>query len=250
MKSNMRTIVTGGMIAAIIAAVAAMGTFWSRPARAQAPQTGGTAVRHITVVGMGEAKAAPDRATVQIGVQSEAKTAREALTDNNAKMAGLIDQLKKLGIQAKDIQTSNFNISPTYSQNGRTVTGYQVNNMVSVVIRDITKAGDLLDKVVNAGANTIFGMSFSIDDPKPLQTTARNAAIADARTRAQAMAQAAGVSLGQILSISETINMPPVFMAPGAMPDRGGAGGAAASSPIETGEQTITAQVQLSFELR
>ena len=247
MNGKIGTLITGGVIAALIVGAAALGATLARPTPTQAAQAGGGVVRQITVVGTGETKAAPDRATIQLGVQSEAQTAQDALTDNSAKMAALINKLKELGVDPKDIQTSNFSVSPTYSNNGRTVTGYQVTNTVGVVIRDVAKAGDMLDKVVSAGANTIYGIAFSINDPKALQEAARNQAIADARTRAQAMAQAAGGTVGQILTISETIGMPPPIMGRAMDTGAGAAGGAA---PIETGEQTVTAQVQITFELR
>lgn len=246
MNGKFSAVLMGAVIAAVTIGAAALGVVLARPAPTQAAQVSGNAPRQITVVGNGEAKAAPDRATVNIGVQSEAQTSREALTDNNAKMAALIDQIKKLGIAAKDIQTSNFNIAPTYSSDGRTVTGYQVHNSVAVIIRDLKNAGDVLDKVVSAGANSVSGIGFDINDPKALQATARDAAIADARTRAAAMAKAAGGTVGQILTISENISSPPTpaLMREATQPAAGGA------APIETGEQTITAQVQITFELR
>jgi uncharacterized protein YggE len=251
MNGKGSTIIAGGVIAALVIGAVALGAALVRPAptqAAQAAQTGNTVVRQITVVGTGEAKAAPDRATVELGVRSDAKTAREALADNSGKMAALIGQVKQLGVAAKDIQTRNFNISPTYTQDGHTVTGYQVTNTVSVVIRNLNSAGDLLDKVVSAGANTIYGMSFDIDNPKALQEQARNAAVADARARAEAMVKAAGGTVGQIITISENIGsvQPPVIMR-GVAESAATAGGAA---PIETGEQTIQAQVQISYELR
>ncbi len=248
MNGKLSTIIAGGVIAALIVGAAALGAVLARPAAIQAAPIGNALVRQITVVGTGEAKATPDRATVELGVRSEAKSAREALTDNSAKMAALIDQLKQLGIAAKDIQTRNFNVSPTYTQDGHTVTGYQVTNSVSVVIRDLKGAGDLLDKVVSAGANTIYGMSFEIDNPKALQTQARDAAVADAQARAQAMAKAAGGTVGQVITISENVGAPPrpVLMR-GAVESAPAAAGAA---PVETGEQTIDAQVEVTYELR
>ena len=251
MNGKGAAIVVGGVIAALVIGAVALGAALMRPGVAQAvqtAQTGNTVVRQITVVGTGEAKAAPDRATVELGVRSEAKTAREALSDNSGKMAALIDQVKQLGVAAKDIQTSNFNISPTYTQDGHTVTGYQVTNTVSVVIRNLNSAGDLLDKVVSAGANTVYGMSFDIDNPKALQEQARNGAVADARTRAEAMAKAAGGTIGQIITISENIgSVPQPLIARGVAESAATAGGA---PPVETGEQTIQAQVQITYELR
>ncbi len=244
---NMRflSILSALTLVALAIAVGTLATLWFRP-RPLAAQTTGAPVRQITVVGEGKTNAPPDTALVQIGVQTDAPTAREALTANNTQMEALIARLKELGVAERDIQTSNLSIWPRYDNEGRQVVGYQVSNMVSVKIRQIDQAGELLDKVVDAGANNLGGIAFLIDDPSALQKSARDAAIADARQRAEAMAQAAGVTLGQVLAISETISSPPVY--PMMMEARtAGAGG---SVPIQTGEQTITAQVQMTFEIR
>ena len=238
--------IVAALVAVLVVGAATLGAVLARPATTRAAQTTGGVVRQITVVGTGEVKAAPDQATVQIGVQTQGEAARDALTENNAKMAALIEQLKQLGVAEKDIQTSNFSISPTYNNDGRVVTGYQVNNMASVTIRYVAAAGDLLDKIVSAGANTVWGISFGIGDPKALQSAARDAAIADARTRAEAMAKAAQGTVGQVLSISENIGQvpQPLLM-------QGGAGAAAADSvAVAPGEQAVTAQVQITYELR
>ena len=246
MNSKWTTILAGAVIAALIVGAGALGAVLARPTITQAAQTNREVVRQITVIGTGEAKATPDQATIQLGVQSEAPTAREALDANSTKMNALIEQLKQLGIAEKDIQTSNFSVSQAYSKEGTPTAGYQVNNSVAVVIRDVTRAGEMLDKVVSAGANSIYGISFGVADPKALQGTARDAAIADAKTRAEAMAKTAGGTVGRVLMISEAIGMPqPMFERGGdAMAATGGA------APIQAGEQTISAQVQVTFELR
>lgn len=247
MSGKIGTVLAGAVIAALIMGAAALGAIIARPTPTQAAQVNMAPVRQITVIGTGETKATPDRATVQLGVRSQATTAREAMTKNSQQMAVVVDQLKKLGIADKDLQTSGFNISPAYDQNGSTVTGYEVGNSVSVIIRDLKSAGDLLDKVVNAGANAVSGVSFSIDDPKALQATARDNAIADAQARAQAMAKAAGGTVGPVIAISETIGSPPpVIMQRAAAESKA----MDTAPPIEAGQQTINAQVQITYELR
>ena len=237
----------GGVVAVLIVAAGALGAFFARPAVTSAAQTvGGSVVRQITVIGTGEVKGTPDQATIQLGVQSQAQTSSAALADNNTKMEALLAKLKELGVADKDIQTSNFSISPTYGDDGQTVTGYQVNNSASVVIRNIATTGELLDSVVAAGSNSIYGISFGIGDTKMLQGQARNAAITDAKAQAQAMAQAAGGSVGQILSISETIgSVPQPFMvqSEAMMAD-------AKAVPDAQGEQAVSAQVQVTYDLR
>ncbi len=248
MNGKLGSILVGAVIAALIMGAAALGAIFARPNTIQAAQTGVRPVRQITVVGTGEAKASPDRATVQLGVRSQAQTASDAMAANTRDMNALVDQLKKLGIADKDLQTSNFSITPTHDAEGRTVTGYEVTNTVAVIIRDLKNAGTLLDKVVSAGANTVYGLGFSIDNPKALQAAARNNAIADAQAQAQEIAKAAGGTVGQILSITENIGAPPqplmMERAAAAQSDAGGA------PPIATGEQTVNAQVQITYELR
>lgn len=234
---------------ALVALAIAFGTvvaLWVRPQQISAAATNVMPMRQITVVGQGEAKATPDTAMVQIGVQSEAAAAREALTDNNAKMTALVAKLKELGVVAKDIQTSNLSIYPRYDNEGREVLGYQVGNMVTVKVRNVGQTGALLDQVVEAGANSISGIMFMIDDAKTLEQQARDQAIANARTRAEAMAKAAGATVGQVYSITENIGTaPPMPMAGSAREML-----ADVSVPVEAGEQTISAQVQITFELQ
>ena len=207
--------------------------------------SGGTSapVRHIDVTGSGKVYAAPDQATVHLGVTSQAVSAAEALKDNSAKTAAVLTSIKNIGVDAKDIQTNDFSIYPTYASNGTTITGYQVNNTVVVVIRDLANAGPILDQVVQAGANNISGLNFDIADPSKLQAEARAKAIADARAKAEAMASAAGVSLGDIITISESVASAPMPMARVAMAD-------AAAVPVATGQQQIAVDVTISFVLR
>lgn len=234
-------------LATLAVAVGALIAVWSRPQSIVAA-TNTSPVRQITVVGKGEAKATPDTASVQLGVQSEAETARQALTDNNTQMQAMIAKLKELGVADKDIQTSNISIYPRYDDKGRDVLGYQVSNTVTVTIRNISQTGELLDKVVDAGANSVMGIAFTIDQPNQLEQTAREAAIRDARARAEAMAQTSNSALGQVLSITENIGATPPPIYP--MAEARMAADAAGSVPIQSGEQTINAQVQITFELR
>lgn len=246
---NMRFSTLAGAfgLATLAVAVGALIAVWSRPPTIVAA-TDGSPVRQITVVGKGDAKAAPDTASVQLGVQSEAETARQALTDNNTQMQAMIAKLKELGVADKDIQTSNINIYPRYDDKGRDVLGYQVSNTVTVTIRNISQTGELLDKVVDAGANSVMGISFMIDQPNQLEQTAREAAIRDARARAEAMAKTSNSALGQVLSITENIGATPPPVYPMARAEL--AADAAGSVPVQSGEQTINAQVQITFELR
>ncbi|HEX6290254.1 MAG TPA: SIMPL domain-containing protein [Herpetosiphonaceae bacterium] len=232
-------------IAALALAAGAIGAVLIRPQAIQAAQTS-AAIRQLTVVGTGEVKATPDTAIVQFGVQTDATTAKQALADNNAKMQAVIAKLKELGIEDKDIQTSNLSIWPRYSERGPEggVTGYQASNSVAVTIRNVAQAGDLLEQVIDAGANYMAGMSFTIAEPATLEAAARDKAIADARARAEAMAQASGAQLDQMLTISEIVSgvSPMVYEAK--------ATATGAGAPIQPGEQSIVRQVQVTYTLK
>lgn len=219
--------------------------FVNPPARAESGVTG---LRQVTVVGHGEIKGKPDTAQVQIGVENEAATTKEALAQNSAQVAVIIEQLKKLGIAEKDMQTSNFSISAKYDKDGRQVTGYNVSNSVSVKIRQLDKAGALLDQVVQAGANRIYGINFSVDDPSALLNQARDKALADAKAKAGQLAQGAGAKLGQVLVLTENIGEAPVprFAAGAMLKNADGV----SEVPLQAGEQTFSLQIQATFELR
>jgi uncharacterized protein YggE len=205
--------------------------------------------RSITLSGSGETTAAPDLARVTSGVQSEARSAREALTANNRAMTAVIEGLKQAGIAAKDIQTSNFSVGPRYEypQNARPVlVGYQVSNTVTVTVRDLARMGETLDRIVTLGSNTINGIGFSIDDPEKLEDEARRLAIADARRKAELYAAAGGFKLGRILTIAESSSggpQPPMpYMRAAKME-------AADSVPIQGGEQSVAIQVNVTWEI-
>jgi uncharacterized protein YggE len=210
------------------------------PAQAADPRT-------ISMTGHGEIRGIPDTAQVTTGVTTNAATAAQALTANSVRMKAVFSVLEKLSVPQKNIQTTNFFISPQYSNGDnnapRRLTGYQVNNDVSVRLDDIAKLGSTLDALVTAGANQMNGISFSIREPAPLLEKARAQAIADARARAETYAKAAGVSLGSILSISESGNEAPRPMYRMAMAAQAG------PPPVAAGEQSVTADVSVVWEI-
>jgi uncharacterized protein YggE len=201
----------------------------------------------ITMTGHGETRAAPDMAQITAGVTTTAPTAAQALSANSARMKGVFATLEKLGVPQKNIQTANFYVSPQYTNgdnnNPRRLTGYQVNNDVSVRLDDIARLGGALDALVTAGANQINGVSFSIQNDAPLMEKARTDAIADARIRAETYARAAGVSLGAILSISEGGTEAPL------RPMYRMAVMQGTPTQIAPGEQSVTADVTLVWEI-
>ncbi len=244
MATRMSAVTTVAALAALALGAAALALLLARPQATSAATVG---VRQITVVGNGEADVTPDTARVQMGVQTQAASAAEALNQNNAQMEALLARLREQGIADKDIQTSSVSIWPRYGSSSTQIDGYDANNTVTVTIRNIAQTGQLLDQVVAAGANNIGGISFTVDDPSALQTNARNAALTDARARAEAMAQAIGGTVGQVLSVTENIGQPPQLFERSMAADQATGGSAV---PIQPGQQTITAQVQVTYELR
>ena len=204
--------------------------------------------RTLSMNGHGEVRTAPDVATVNAGVTTSAPTAAAALAANSSRMTGVFAALRKMGVAEKNIQTTGFNISPQYTNgdnnNPRRLTGYQVNNEVSVRLDDVSKLGAALDALVTAGANQMNGINFSIREPAPLLEKARAAAVADARARAETYAKAAGVTLGPVQSIHEAGAEPPRPMY------KVMAMSAERSVPVAAGEESVTADVSIVWEIR
>ena len=169
--------------------------------------------RILTVSGEAEVKAKPDQAMLSAGVVTQTKTAADALAANSRAMNAVFATLKRLGIPDRLIQTSNFSVNPQYpdynSKEPRQIVSYQVSNTVSVTVDDLDKLGPALDALVSSGANSLGDISFTIRDPKPLMTQAREAAVKDAMARAQTLARAASVALGPIVAINEGVIAPP-----------------------------------------
>ena len=240
--------ITIGTIAAVLVlAVLAgvVGLLYARPATAQT-NVGVPGMRQVTVVGHGEIKGRPDTATVQIGVETEAATAKEALAQNTTQAQAIQAQLVKLGVAEKDIQTSNFSINPAYGSDNRQVTGYHVSNMVTVKIRDLAKSGTLLDQVVQAGANSIYGVSFSVEDPQALLDKAREQAMQNAKARATHLASAGDAAVGDVLVISENVGAQPIPMPMAARAEVA----QSAAVPVQPGEQSFSVDVQVTFGLK
>jgi uncharacterized protein YggE len=242
---NRRLWIAAGLLA-IVAMIATVVGLATRPAYAQQTPPA-VAGRYITVVGHAEIQGRPDTAIIQIGVDTEAKTAKEALDLNSKQSAAVQKKLTDLGIDVKDIQTSGFSIYPTYATDGRQLTGYRVGNAVTVKIRSLDKAGALLDQVVQAGANSISGINFTIDNPRTLQDQAREQAMSDAKTRADLLAKAGGASVGDVLIITENVGS---MVVPMPMAARVAGAQDSMAVPIQPGQQTIAIDVQVTYALK
>lgn len=218
-------------------------------ALAQAPGEPGIHLPSVTVTGTGEAHAKPDFAQVQVGVVTEGATAAEALRKNNEAMSQLIVLIRKRGIEDRDLQTIQFNVTPRYKydktqQEPPKIAGYQVTNEVQVKVRDMTRLGSFLDETVSVGANQVRGISFGVAEPARLMDEARRKAMADAQRRAQVYAEAAGVKIGKPIRISEQPSA-----RPGPYPVARMEAAAASNVPVAPGEQTFTVNVTVGYTI-
>jgi uncharacterized protein YggE len=203
----------------------------------------------ISVTGTGTASGEPDIAILTMGVESQQDTVAEARSTAAESMNGVIDAVKEAGVAEEDIQTTRFSVQPVYdfSNNRQTLTGFIVSNIVTAKIRDIDSTGDVIDAAVEAGGNLarVENLSFTIDDPSTLEEQARVDAMAEARSRAETLADAGGVDLGDPISISESGGVVPVDFAG----ERAAAQAADDFTPILTGELDVSVTVQVVYAL-
>lgn len=214
------------------------------PAAAQASAQSVPA--QITITGQGDIAAAPDMATVSLGVTTTAKTAREAMADNATQMTAVLTTLKSAGIEQRDLQTSGLSLQPnwtgkSFSSGANGIDGYTAVNQLSVRVRDLAALGTTLDAAIGDGANTLNGVQFGISTPAPLLDQARQAAVTDARHRAEIFATAAGVTLGPVLTVTEGA---------GYTPQPQFARAAMSSTPVEAGELSLSASVTITWEIQ
>ena len=203
--------------------------------------------REIVVTGEGIVNAAPDMATVRIGVAREARLAGDALRMTSEAMTAVLALLKNAGIEGRDVKTTNVSLNPRYQRtnDGRPprVVGYIASNDLMVRVRDLAELGGVLDAVVSEGANAMNGIFFAVADPAQLETEARRAAVADARAKAEVLADAARVALGPVMSIHEggAAPVPGPVMRSMAMEE--------SAVPIAGGEIDIRSQVTIVFAI-
>jgi uncharacterized protein YggE len=208
----------------------------------------------ISVTGNGVAYGTPDLATVQIGVQSRSPDAGQAVDENTGRMNALVAALKGLGLEEKDIQTTNFSVYPQQDYDPQTgqPTGkvtYIVDNTVSLTVRDLNQVGEVLGQATGAGANNIYGISFGVSDPAKLEADARAKAMADAKARAEQLAQAAGVTLDTPMTISEYLSGGPIPYAVDNVALADGRG-SAAPVPVSAGQLQVNMQVNVTYIIK
>ena len=208
------------------------------------------AARRITVTGEGVARAAPDMAVLTLGVRHQAATAAEALAATNAGAAAVLGRLSEAGIADRDMQTSGLSLSPIWDRSNDhnvppKVVGFEASNTVTIRARDLSALGGILDAVVADGANEFRGLQFTLQEPGPLQASARKLAVADAIARAALYAEAAGLRLGPVMTIRDPSAQAapmPMMRAEMAMADAGGV-------PIAQGELELRAEVVMEFKI-
>jgi uncharacterized protein YggE len=207
----------------------------------------------IWVNGEGKVTATPDTAILRVGIEAQEATVAQAQDEAAVAMKGVMDALKGEGVKEEDIQTQYFNIQKVTrwdnDKQQEVILGYRVTNVVTAKIRDIAKAGAVIDVVAVAGGDLtrIDGISFTIDDPTPYQAQARELAVADAAAKAKTLADVADIKLGKATYISESSYTPgPIY--------RGDMIAAAesapkAETPISPGEMEITVNVQIAYAI-
>ena len=231
-------------LGASVVAIAAL-SVRSGPASGADPTT--PPAHTITVSATGKVTVVPDVARVYLGVTISKPTVKAARSAAAQSMTDIIASLKALGVADADIQTTNISLYPQYDSNSKPrVIGYQISEQVKVTVRDLDKAGDVVDTATAKGATDVNGISFEVADPAKVMDDARAAAVDAARTSAQALAGAAKVTLGTVISITDATPSSPIFYGYGPM-----AAGAArdTATPVEPGTQDLSASVLVVFEI-
>ena len=243
MNPSLRSIGTAA-IAALIVAVAALSVH-NAPVAA-APTASDPATHTITVTGSGKVTVVPDVARVTLGFTSTQPSVKAARSDAATAMTAVIAAVKGLGVADADIRTVALNLYPQYANNSPgKIVGYSISEQVQVTIRDLDKVGDVVDAAAGKGATDVGGVSFELADPDTATNQARAAAVAAARTSAEAMAAAGHVTLGAVVAMTDTVvSAPyPMFMAAGKAAD------GSIATPVQPGTQDVSAQVTVVFAI-
>lgn len=220
-------------------------------ALAHSPEARMPGVIHVTA--SANVDVAPDQVSVSAGVQSDGKTAQEAMAKNSEKMRNVFATLAANGIPERDISTTNLNLNPRYDYEQRTngqplLVGYRASNQITIVSRDLDRTGQLIDALLQAGLNNINGVNFRVSEPEMAQAQARAAAIEKAKVKARMMAQSANVRLGRLLSLQEGASSNPIRFNEGMMAARSMS--ADSAPPLAAGQREISATVTMSYAIQ
>lgn len=244
MNRSARTLVLAALAALAVAGMVLTGCTRSATPVATMPNT-------VTASGSGTVQAAPDEATMSFGVTKRSQNAKSLLSDTSKAAEKIVAALVKAGVAEKDIQTQNVSFYPqtNYDKGKAVVVGYEASINVNAKVRDLAKLGDIITAVNGAGADSINGPSFSLSEDSPFKTKAIDEAVADARKNAEAMAKAAGKSVGEVVSISDA---PLTQVQPYALKYESAASldSAGAAVPISPGQLDVTSDLTVVFELK
>ena len=213
------------------------------------PALAETSARQITVTGEGHVETVPDMATITLGVSHRAKEARTAMAQTSESVAQIIARLEAVGVAPRDVQTRQVTLNPVWTDPNKSgdisvrIAGFQASNTLYVRVRDLPSLGAVLEAVIEDGANEFNGLQFTVQDVDPLIVEARKLAVADAMAKAQQLAEAAGVTLGPVLTISEHGGGRPTPMAQMSMRDSAG------GVPIAGGEISLSVNVSMVFAI-
>jgi uncharacterized protein len=240
-----KTVAAFFAVAVLLAASVTLAT-----AQTQTATPESAARARIVVVGEGSVTVAPDYARIRSGVTTDGKTAKQASEANTKLMGAVVQALRNAGIAQKDIQTAHFSIEPIYTSQSKVsgpeskLSGYRVSNQVNATIRQIAQVGDVLDRLIEAGATDAGNVAFLVSERDKVLDQAREAAIANAKHKAELYAQAGGLNLGRVAWITESSDFEPIPPMGVARPKL-----ASAPVPIESGENTMTAHVTVGFDI-
>jgi uncharacterized protein YggE len=228
----MKTLLAGIALAAVVLVGGA----------SAATTASGTDTRTVTVNGTGSVDAVPDQASFSFTVQTKAATAAAALARNGADTSAVIAAVKGAGVAAANIQTSQVSLDPVMSSDGTSVVAFTASDTITASSLAVAKAGAVVDAAVGAGATNVYGPSLTLSSQDALYAKALKAAVAQAKTKAQALADAAGQTLGAVVNIVEGGGSTPIPFAKAAPSDASG-------TPIEPGTQEVDATVTVTFAL-
>ncbi len=209
-------------------------------------------VRRVTVNGTGVVKLMPDTATVRLGVEVRDRDLATAQTEASRRMTACIAAVRAAGVSERDSTTSGYNIWVNQDHNNprRPITGYTVSHTLTVRVREISNVAAVIKAALEAGANEVHGIHFSVEEPGDAHTRAREAAVANAREKAEDLARITGATIGQVLTIDETSYAPQTVAGDTRMYARAMMDAAPmAEAPIEPGESSITINLQVSWEI-
>jgi hypothetical protein len=244
MSQSLRT-VGAFALGALVVAAAALSVRPGPVAGAPSVGTDSAALHTLTVTGNGKVTVVPDVARVYLGVTLTKPTVKEARDAAARTMTDVIAAIKGLGVADADIQTTGLSLSARYADGSSTkIVGYVISEQVRVTVRDLDKAGDVVDAATAKGATDVNGISFELADPARAQDDARAAAVSAAQASAQAMATAAHVTLGAVVSISDASTPSPIYYGAAAAAPM-----ADVKTPVQPGTQDVSAAVTVVFEL-